>query len=378
MQAVNLNESENELKNVFSRSQFVVEPMDTKHLEHAYQASNQTTRAYKNIRNANVEIVRSDQFKMDVSALSRMGTSVNMSKLIIGSGFGIKLFKLLPNWLYMKKANKTGLMSCGGAWSNHIDALGQLGRDLKCETFGLIRGERNSVLTPTLLDAKDNGMKLHFINRNHYKVISSKRCDDGFMNAIVGDYARKFHWIPMGGSNGLGVVGSKVYGEIVSRSLEKKVDELWVSCGTGSTLLGLASGVYEGRGNVERTVGVNVLSNSEIQKSQQTLYRQCIENKLSLLEWEQFLSKTSLIDGAQGGYAKATDHFKRFYEALTASSSVAVDPVYVAKTLYRLCIELEKQDSKSNSAKRIAVLHTGGVQGARGYNFPLNKIKVAA
>ncbi len=60
-----------------------------------------------------------------------------------------------------------GLISLGGAHSNHLHALAALGREEGFATVGLLRGE--PCRTPTVEDLQANGMTLHWLGYGGYR-----------------------------------------------------------------------------------------------------------------------------------------------------------------------------------------------------------------
>src|SRR5688572_27875490 len=53
------------------------------------------------------------------------------------------------------------LMTFGGAYSNHVSYVAANGRQIGFKIIGLVRGEENLPLNPTLRKATENGMQLH-------------------------------------------------------------------------------------------------------------------------------------------------------------------------------------------------------------------------
>ena len=81
---------------------------------------------------------------------------------------GNKYRKLKYNILHAKNKNYEGLISFGGAYSNHIAALAYAGKVNNLKTIGLIRGEEISnkfTTNPTLKYARECGMNFEFITR---------------------------------------------------------------------------------------------------------------------------------------------------------------------------------------------------------------------
>ncbi len=86
---------------------------------------------------------------------------------------GNKWFKLKYHLLQAQQDHAAGLLTVGGAFSNHIIALACAAHELGWKSAGIIRGERPPVLSHTLEEALAFGMQLEFVSRDEYKNNSS-------------------------------------------------------------------------------------------------------------------------------------------------------------------------------------------------------------
>ena len=82
---------------------------------------------------------------------------------------GNKYFKLRFYIDEALRAKASGLITFGGAWSNHIVATAFLASQNNLAAIGIIRGERPPILSPTLREAQQCGMELQFVNRDEYR-----------------------------------------------------------------------------------------------------------------------------------------------------------------------------------------------------------------
>ena len=85
---------------------------------------------------------------------------------------GNKFRKLKYNIQAVIDGHFEGILTFGGAFSNHIAATAAAGKDLNIPTVGIIRGEElvdNLDSNPTLSYAKACGMHLEFISRAAYR-----------------------------------------------------------------------------------------------------------------------------------------------------------------------------------------------------------------
>src|SRR5690606_24126698 len=144
---------------------------------------------------------------------------------------GNKWRKLKYNLAAARNTSATRLLTFGGAYSNHIRAVAAAGRIFGFETIGVIRGEENRPLNPSLQLAAGRGMLLAYLERTTYRAKPSPAVLD-HPRARFGD----FFLIPEGGSNTLALRGCA---ELVDE-IEQDFDVICCASGTGGTLAGVA------------------------------------------------------------------------------------------------------------------------------------------
>jgi 1-aminocyclopropane-1-carboxylate deaminase len=232
------------------------------------------------------------------------------------------------------------IISMGGAYSNHLHALAYAGKMLNLKTIGIIRGERTP-LSPTLLDMENWGMELRFVSRSQYRVYRNyKHCQD-----LPGLKPYQY-WLPEGGANSLALKG---IAELVDE-INIPYDTLCVACGTGATLAGLINAVS---GQIS-VLGFATLKNAGFLRSD-------VQSLLSgeFHGWEIFQ------DYHFGGFAKLKPTLASFMSDFERNASIPLEPVYTGKMLYGLYDLIAK--GYFRKGQRIIALHTGGLQGNRGY-----------
>ena len=154
--------------------------------------------------------------------------------------------------------------------------------------------------------------------------------------------------IPEGGSNTAGVEGA---GEIVKvlDELEVSYRHLFLPVGTGGTLAGIASKLIAEK----HVTGISALKGA-------------FDLNETVERFAPGLSNWSIDHTAHlGGYAKCPDELKRFILDFELTTGVSLEPVYTAKMIYRM---LTLMDDEISSDEVIAI-HTGGLQGRRGFDF---------
>ncbi|EST38635.1 hypothetical protein N566_06290 [Streptomycetaceae bacterium MP113-05] len=253
---------------------------------------------------------------------------------------GNKWRKLLPNLEAAAEGGHRGLLTFGGAYSNHLRATAAAGRLLGMQTVGVVRGEElaDRPLNPSLARCVADGMRLHFVSRADYR----RRADPEWTEAVrerlaLGDLMT----VPEGGSNAAAVRGCTELG----RELRGRTDIAAVACGTGGTLAGLAAGLAGGGGETgggARALGVPVLRGG------------FLPEEVRRLQVAAFGGPRGVWRTADrfhfGGFARTSAELDDFAEDFAGRHGLpALDRVYVAKLLFGLCALAEEGAFASGS-----------------------------
>lgn len=268
---------------------------------------------------------------------------------------GNKWYKLKHNLQHAKDQGFSRLVSFGGAFSNHLHALAFAGQQFAFETIGVVRGERPERLNPTLADAEEWGMRLHFVSRADYR----RRHDAEFVAKLVEPYQPCFV-IPEGGANQWALAGCRDIVAGINQQLTD-FDVVCVPCGTGATLAGIVSAL-DGRAEV---LGFSALKGAT-----------SLINEISVMVAE-FDAKSAtqwhLIDEFHcGGFAKMTSELVAFMQGWQQQTGVALDPVYTGKMMMGLCELLKRGYFPAGTT--IVAVHTGGMQGLRGMQDRIDRL----
>jgi 1-aminocyclopropane-1-carboxylate deaminase len=252
---------------------------------------------------------------------------------------GNKLYKLKYNLEAACRANKTILLTFGGAYSNHIAAVAAAGKTYGFKTIGIIRGEKYDVLNPTLEFASSQGMHLEYVSRDLY------RQKEMLLRYVKQKYGEEIFIIPEGGSNELGILGCK---EIV-RHIPIDFDHICCACGTGTTLSGIVLSLKE----VQKALGIQVLKAPDyIQQEVKRQLHAAGHHQTNWCVWDNYHFD---------GYAKIKTELITFIEQFENSHRIPLDPVYTGKMMFGL-YDLIQQDYFKKGETIVAV-HTGGLQG---------------
>ncbi|MFP2770047.1 1-aminocyclopropane-1-carboxylate deaminase/D-cysteine desulfhydrase [Oceanisphaera sp. KMM 10153] len=237
-----------------------------------------------------------------------------------------------------------GVLSFGGAYSNHLHALAAAGHKLGLPTVGMVRGEPDSN-NPTLDDARRWGMALEFVDRQQYR----RRQDADWLAELALGYPG-YLIIPEGGSCPQALPGvAELWQELWPELPE--LDEVILPVASGGTLAGLLSA----RPAATRVRGYAVLKGAGwLAEEVCRLYPPAALDS----GWQLELSHHG------GGYAKNSAADKAAITELAAQLKVPLEPIYSGKALLGLFRDITA--GRYAAGSRLLFLHTGGMQGARG------------
>jgi 1-aminocyclopropane-1-carboxylate deaminase len=297
---------------------------------------------------------------------------------------GNKWRKLKYNIEFAQKNDVKTILTFGGAYSNHIIATAFACKENGLKSIGIIRGDdpsvllappkrfakasrtsplgkgRNEKLNETLEEAQQYGMQLHFISREEYKRKEEKDFIQELKNKSRLLSGGEFYLIEEGGANQLGIEGCKeilLEESVVEHGRNHRYDYITCAAGTGTTLTGLLLSLREN----EKLLGFPALKGGEFLK--EVIEKNIIQfypsekNKMSSLEL--------ICDYHFGGYAKVNDELKNFVSDFFKQTQIQLDLIYNGKMMFGL-IDLIQKDYFPKKSKILAI-HTGGVQGNRGF-----------
>lgn len=292
------------------------------------------------------------QVKLDFLEEKNIELHVLREDLIHPTISGNKWRKLFYNLQEAKNQGKSQIVTFGGAFSNHIAATAAAGHEFGFNTIGVIRGEECLPLNATLQQASANGMQLHYVDRTFYR---ERKYDVLFLETLKEQYG-DFYLVPEGGSNAFAVKGTT---EII-KNININHDIICCACGTGGTIAGIITSVDE----TKQVIGFPALKGGEFLKNdiQQLLtdYQQQFSVEINHPNW------SLTTDYHFGGYAKITHELVDFVNDFYQNHSIPLDLIYTGKMLFGI-LHLAKTTAFFNGKKIVAV-HTGGLQGNKGFN----------
>ena len=267
---------------------------------------------------------------------------------------GNKLFKL---HYFLQQAidnNLPGLLTFGGAYSNHLVATAFACKTLGLKSIGFVRGEKPDYLSPTLLACIEYGMQLHFISREEYDTK-----EDALFLANLSDKRKGFLQVPEGGYHPKGAAGAA----LIHNFIEKETTHICTALGTATTLAGIIAGASP----TQQIVGVPVLKGMVDIEKRVSFLTESSHPRLNGFVAQAY----QVLDGYHfGGYAKKTPALLQFMNTLFQQHNLPTDFVYTAKMMFAILDTVEKGFFADGS--KIACLHTGGLQGNK--SLPANSL----
>ncbi|MCB2252317.1 1-aminocyclopropane-1-carboxylate deaminase [Pseudomonas chlororaphis] len=286
--------------------------------------------------------------------LSRAGVEVAVLRLDLIDPLisGNKWFKLAPHLARARETGARGLISLGGAHSNHLHALAAAGQRFGFATVGLLRGHPQD--TPTVRDLQGFGMTLHWLGYAGYRA----RHEPGFWQPWQAQYPELLP-VAEGGGGLLGASGcmplvSLVRGQLSALDWED-YHAWWLAAGTGTTLAGLVLG----EAGAHPVYGALAVPDDHGVAQQVAAIMQ--EAGMQAARYE-------LLDSSRGGFARVDPLLRAFIEEIEGQSGIPLEPLYTGKAL--LALQQQVEAGRFAAGSRLIFVHTGGLQGRRGFALP--------
>jgi 1-aminocyclopropane-1-carboxylate deaminase len=249
---------------------------------------------------------------------------------------GNKWFKLNLYIQHAIKNNYKGLMSFGGAYSNHLVALATACGEHGLMSMAIVRGEE--VHNHSIAEMKKAGMVLNFVSRERYR--HKSRLEEEFCRP-------DFYIVPEGGQGPEGVKGAEA---ILANAGSEKFTHILCSAGTGTTAAGIINSTAPGQHTVI-VPAIKINSQNE-------------NDLIFFLSKETRTNNYSVqYDYHLGGYAKYNKELIAYMNRLYEIENIPSDFIYTAKLFYAS----EDLTAKGYfpAGSKLLIIHSGGLQGNR-------------
>lgn len=238
-------------------------------------------------------------------------------------------------------AQKTTLMSVGGAYSNHLLALAALAKSTGRQSIGYLRGEERRDPNPYERWLSQLGMQLQYVDRTQF------RDKERLYQEMAAQHAHAW-LVPEGGDP---LPDHRQLAALLDEQ-SMAYDHLLLSCGTGSTLKALAQGMAE-RAMRTRLHGVSAVQHPNFVQQLTLACRMHYPNTLVV------------GNPAKTRFGKLHPRMFAMAKACLEQTGIAPDPVYdSALLLYLLQCH---QDGSIKAHEKVLWIHSGGSLGWAGY-----------
>ncbi|OQP63211.1 hypothetical protein A3860_25310 [Niastella vici] len=276
-------------------------------------------------------LLHNKQVAIDVLRLDRIHPVIS----------GNKWFKLKYHLQEALQQNKTGILTFGGAWSNHLVATALACQQAGLASIGIIRGEQPLVLSATLQEVQEYNMQLQFVPRNEYS-------DEATIIPALQEKYPDYYIVPQGGQSHLGVLGAAEIGQLTQI---KSYSHVSCAIGTGTMLAGLVHAALPH----QQVIGICSLKMPATENNSLNSFV-----KPYAANGKQY---TIFYDYHFGGYARKTGELISFMNTIYQQHEMPTDFVYTGKLLFGIMHLV--QNSYFEPGSRILIVHSGGLQGNR-------------
>lgn len=268
---------------------------------------------------------------------------------------GNKWRKLKYSLIEMHGKNYNGIITLGGAYSNHLVALAAAGYYGGFRTVGIVRSYQEYLENPSLDQCRALGMRLYFVHPESYQLEE----ESDVIQNILSQHKELF-FLPVGGSSAEALRGIGEMWQEVCAELDREPDYCITSIGSGATL----AGILNVKSECTKLIGVSP-------------FKAAIDNLHGLQYVEAIASNYTIVESTMpqlrfGGYnVELVKYINRF----NLEYNIQLDPIYTARAM----LKLEQMCKAGSIVKNASVvfLHTGGLQGIAGYNYQYAKKEVS-
>ena len=305
------------------------------------------------VQSINDELLNEKNVPIDVLRLDRIHPVIS----------GNKWFKLKYHIQEALHQNKKGILTFGGAWSNHLVATALACRQASLASIGIIRGEAPATPSATLQEVQEYGMQLEFISREAYS-------DEAAITPALQEKYPEYFIVPQGAQSHLGVLGAA---EILQLAPIESYSHICCATGTGTMLAGLVHAALPHQhvigicslkmpdgGNNTLNAFVKPYAEAPAQAPLPTSPRKRGGELLSRYPLKKY---KIFYDYHFGGYARKTGELISFMNSVYQKHKLPTDFVYTGKLLFGI-LHLVKNDH-FQPGSRILMVHSGGLQGNR-------------
>lgn len=256
---------------------------------------------------------------------------------------GNKWLKLKYHITQIQQTHKAGILTFGGAFSNHLAAVAAMCKHHQLESMAYVRADLLDQLNPTLAFCRQQGMQLQRLDRTEYR----QRNEADFQQQLQRRYPL-LQIVPEGGSSVAGAAGVAEFD--LDNTPNGAASHIICATASGGTLAGVINGASC------QVLGIAVVKDLSLPQ------------RISQLLLPQSHSKhwTLNTDYCGAGYARFDNTLLQFCRDM-AQQNLYIEPIYTGKAMAAV-FSLVKQ-GHFPAGSRLSFFHTGGLQGLAGLHY---------
>lgn len=260
---------------------------------------------------------------------------------------GNKYRKLNLNIASYYQERKEGIISFGGAFSNHLVALSCICHFLNIPFIAIVRSYDWDHNNPILKLLKQWGAELIPVHPKEYKLKEE--------SALIKEIIKRNEYymvIPEGGTNELAVKGTgSIWTEIGSQS--EYVNDFITVCSAGT------AGTFAGISNQMRDQSKLIVGSP---------FKADVTHLKGFAWLNDMIPLSQIVNVSNGKrFGKYDKDIVNYINTFYQEYGILLDPLYTAKTMYWLDQSIEERRFEPGS--KIVFIHTGGLSGIIGYNY---------
>jgi 1-aminocyclopropane-1-carboxylate deaminase len=256
---------------------------------------------------------------------------------------GNKCLKLKYPLQQVYTANKRGIFTFGGAFSNHLAAVAASCHQLGLQSLAYVRTDKLDFSNPTLAFCQRMGMQLIALDRSRYRL----RAEASFITQLQ-ELHPQLLLVPEGGSSKAGAQG--VAELDLANTPAGQADLIICPTASGGTLAGIINR------HCAPALGIAVVRDASLPQRVQQLLQQDRQPQ----HWQI----NSDFTGA--GYGRFDPTLLQFCRDM-ARRGLLLEPVYTGKALAGVFSLISSGAIAAGS--RLSFFHTGGLQGLNGLYY---------
>lgn len=268
--------------------------------------------------------------------------SIKRLDLLQSWATGNKYYKLKYNIDFALRNSIDTIVSKGGMFSNHLEALARACHYFNLKCICIIRSHGEDINNPTLITLRKFNAEVVFSNPSEYNLFDKRRAAELYTDAL---------FVPEGGSNREGIKGCE---EIIHEIKSLNPTHLIIAGGTMTT----AAGIIQNSNTGTHIIIVPAWKGCTEAYMNDILLQHAITPMCTWSLWTEYHF---------GGFGKYNRDLFNFMFDFTSKTNIPLDPVYTGKMLFAVFDKINSGFLKTTD--RILAIHTGGLQGINGYQY---------